>query len=137
MISKKDIKSKLSELNSVENQNKIQGAESTIKSIDLILADTWEGWANGVHSPSRESEREKERAIFTMLPDYNRVFDLIIIDPPFASVSWTLTGTAVTNDFKVKMQGVSLFEFNDEGIITKSWLHSGQTPTPSELGIDT
>ncbi len=126
----------LRQLNAAENQSIELGIESKIAAIDATMADNWEGWSNGQHSSSRTAERQSEQVLFGMFPDYQRSFELIVIDPPYANVVWTITGTAVTNGYKMRMEGSSTFEFNPDGKIIRSWLHTGQMPKPSDVGID-
>jgi hypothetical protein len=133
MISREEIKTRLSELNSVENQRHVEGVEWTINGIYQILDDNWEGWFNGEHTPNSDVQREKERHFFTMFPDYNRTFDKIIIDPPLASVLWSITATDATNNHKVNMHGISIIEFNDKGRVIKSWLYADQMPKSAAL----
>ena len=126
----------LDRLNEAENRSLDIGLEQKIAGIDDTMADSWEGWSNGVHAQSRSDERETERVLFSVFPDYRRTFDLIVVDPPFANVLWTITGTASTNGYKLRMKGSTTFEFDTDGMIIRSWLHTGQMPAPRDVGIE-
>lgn len=47
--------------------------------------------------------------------------DIVIIDPPFAVVTWRIRGTA--GDRTIEAQGCSIFEINAEGKIRRYWLY--------------
>lgn len=130
-----EIRVTLMRLNAAENQSMGLGVESKIAAIDETHALNWEGWSNGDHSPDRESERQNEIGLFSLLPDYNRTFDQMIIDPPFASVLWTARGTSVINGFEFFVQGSSFLEFDQSGKIIRSWVHFGSSPSPEDLGV--
>ncbi len=126
----------LEQLNAAENQSLEIGLEKKIADIDATMADDWEGWSNGVHASSRTAERQTERVLFTVFPNYQRSFDLIVVEPPYANVLWSISGTAATNGYELRMVGATTFEFNAAGRITRSWLHSGQTPAPTDIGLE-
>jgi hypothetical protein len=121
MISRDRIESVLRELNAAENDRVNAGVEATNARIDRIMAPDVQGWRNGVHFPSRDSEREIERKGFGALPDYHRDFELMIIDPPYACITWTIRGTA--NGQAVKAPGCSNFEFNEDGTVRRYWMY--------------
>jgi steroid delta-isomerase-like uncharacterized protein len=119
----------LKRLNDAENSLASLGVEGVIRRIDEILSPSWEGGANGGPDHSRADEREFERTLFTAFPDYHRIFDDLLIDPPRAAVRWTLTGVhsgpfggVAASGQPVKIQGMSLFEF-DGGRVRRSWVY--------------
>lgn len=121
MISREKIENKLRELNAAENDRVNAGVEATSARIDQIMAKDVEGWRNGVHVPSRDSEREVERKAFDALVDYNRQFELMIIDPPFAAITWTIRGTFQNQP--IAAPGCSNFEFNEDGTVRRYWMY--------------
>jgi len=130
-----EIRQTLERLNAAENQSMDLGIESKIAAIDATHASDWEGWSNGNHSPNRESERQSEVGLFSLLPDYNRTFEQLIIDPPFASVLWTARGTSAINGFEFFVQGSSFLEFDQSAKVVRSWVHFGNAPSPEDLGV--
>jgi hypothetical protein len=121
MISRDRIEATLRELNAAENDRVNSGVEATSARIDAIMAPEVEGWRNGVHVPSRESEREVERKAFGALVDYHRQFELMIIDPPLACITWTIRGTF--QDQPIAAPGCSNFEFNEDGTVRRYWMY--------------
>lgn len=126
MLSRDDIEATLRRLNDAENGRPASTVEATIAGIDAVHADDFEAWSNGNHTPSREAERATERALFEMLTDYHRKFDRVLIDPPYASVAWTITGTA--NGSRIEVPGCSNIEFGDDARIRRSWIYFDPTP---------
>ena len=121
MVSREQIERALRALNAAENNRPTAGVEETSASIDALMAHDVEGWRGGTHVPNRAAEREMERAGFGALPDYHRDFDVMIIDPPFASIRWTIRGTAQGKP--VVAPGASIFEFNEDGLVRRYWMH--------------
>jgi hypothetical protein len=121
MISRQEIESVLRELNAAENDRVNTTVEATSARIDRIMAADVEGWRNGVHFPNRESEREIERKAFGALVDYNRQFELVIIDPPLACITWTIRGSFEGQ--AVAAPGCSNFAFDDEGRVRRYWMY--------------
>ena len=121
MISRETIESALRALNAAENDRINTTVEATSARIDAIMAADVEGWRNGVHFPSRDSEREIERKAFGALADYNRQFELVIIDPPHACITWTIRGSFQGQ--QVSAPGCSTFEFNAEGRVRRYWMY--------------
>ena len=85
------------------------------------MAPDVQGWRNGVHFPSREAEREIEKRAFGARADYNRQFELMIIDPPLDCITWTIRGSFQGQE--VRAPGCSNFEFNDEGRVSRYWMY--------------
>ena len=86
------------------------------------MAPAVHGWHNSHFVPDRAAERKGEHGIFTALPDYHRVLDHMIIEPPMASIGWTITGTL--NGRAIKAPGSSIFEFDEDGLVSRYWLYA-------------
>ncbi len=121
MVDRAQIANALQSLNKAENERPNTTVEKISAAIDELMASDVEGWRNGVHVPDRETERAVERKAFGTLTDYNRVIEKTIIDPPLASIGWTIHGTF--DERKVCAPGCSQFEFNDEGLIQRYWMY--------------
>lgn len=121
MISRDRIESALRALNAAENDRPQAGVEATSARIDEIMAPDVEGWRNGTHFPSRDAERDLERKAFGALADYNRQFELMIIEPPLACITWTIRGSFQGKP--IVAPGCSNFEFNDEGRVRRYWMY--------------
>ena len=111
----------LRRLNDGENRRAETTVEETIAAIDAVMADDVEGWTNGAHTPNREAERTTERVLFALMEDYRRTFDRVIVEPPFASVAWTITATVGGN--AIEATGCTHFEVNEAGLIQRYWLY--------------
>lgn len=120
-IDRSRIEEVLNSLNEAENRRPNVSVEETIAGIDAVMAADVEGWKGEVHVPNREAERQTERVLFTLIADYHRDFERVIIDPPFAVVTWRIRGTA--GDSTKEMHGCSVFEINAEGKIRRYWLY--------------
>ena len=121
MVSREKIESALRALNAAENDRVNTTVEATSARIDAIMAPDVEGWRNDVHFPSRDSEREIERKAFGALVDYHREFELTIIEPPLACITWTIRGSYAGG--QVSAPGCSNFEFDDDGRVRRYWMY--------------
>lgn len=121
MVSRDDIVGALRRLNEAENSRPHSTVEAISAAIDEIMAPDVQGWRNGVHFPSRDSEREIEKKAFGALADYNRQFELMIIEPPLACITWTIRGSF--NGQAVVAPGCSNFEFNEDGRVSRYWMY--------------
>ncbi len=121
MVSRDDIVAALRRLNEAENSRPLSTVEAISAAIDKIMAPDVEGWRNGIHFPTRESEREIEKKAFGALADYNRQFELMIIEPPRAALTWTIRGSF--RGQQVSAPGCSNFEFNDDGRVQRYWMY--------------
>jgi hypothetical protein len=121
MISRDRIESALKRLNAVENSRPNVSVEEISAGIDQIMAPDVQGWRNGMHVPSRAAEREVERRAFGALADYHRTFELMIIEPPLAALTWTIRGTFQGQP--VTAPGCSNFEFNEDGRVSRYWMY--------------
>jgi hypothetical protein len=121
MVSREQIERALRELNAAENNRPNTSVEETSARIDAIMAPDVSGWKANAFFPNRAAERDSEHAGFSALPDYHRDIHVMIIDPPFACIRWTIKGTAKGKP--VVAPGASIFEFNDDGLICRYWMH--------------
>jgi len=134
-IDRSRIEEVLNSLNEAENRRPNVSVEETIAGIDAVMAADVEGWKNGVvHVPNRDAERQTERVLFTLIADYHRDFERVIIDPPFAVVTWRIRGTA--GDRTKEMHGCSVFEINAEGKIRRYWLYLDSAQVASFYASD-
>ncbi|MFN0147208.1 MAG: ester cyclase [Dehalococcoidia bacterium] len=112
------IRAALTRMNEAENAAQRLGLDAMIAIFDDILSEDWEGTTNDGPVHGRVEERESERAMFSAFPDYQRRFNTIIVEPPFAAFHWTFAGTH-TDDFpgfpasgnRVEVSGISIVEF--------------------------
>ena len=125
MISREQIANALHRLNRAENLGSDVSAEQKSLGIDAIMSPNVHGWRNGVFVPDRQSERDAERKLFTSCPDYHRDFDHMIIEPPQATIGWTIRGTF--NGRKIVAPGCSIFEFGSDGLVSRYWLYADLT----------
>jgi hypothetical protein len=129
-------------LNLAENDRPASTVDATIAGIDAVHSDDYEGWANGSHLPDREAARKAERVLYEALTDYHRTFDRVIIDPPFASVAWTIIGTI--QSAHIEVQGCSNVELGRRcadpsllALLRSRGVHASLTDlaSPSQVGI--
>ncbi|MFT3883564.1 MAG: hypothetical protein QM703_28420 [Gemmatales bacterium] len=81
MVSREEIVAALHRLNEAENSRPHSTVEVISAAIDQIMAPDVQGWRNGFHFPTGEFEREIEKKAFGALADYNRTFELMIVEP--------------------------------------------------------
>jgi hypothetical protein len=112
-------------MNAAENKRPQLSVEETIAGIDDVMAEDVEGWTNGSTTSGREADRQAERFLFDLLPDYQRTFDRVIIEPPLACVAWTMSGSVEGN--RIVAQGCTNFEVTS-GRILRYWLYLDPTP---------
>lgn len=121
MVTREQIEKTLRQLNDAENSRPGSTVEETSARIDAVMAPGVEGWRGSTHVPNRAAERAGEAVAFGALEDYHRDFDIMIIEPPYGSIRWTIRGSFQGNP--VVASGASFFEFNDEGKVVKYWMH--------------
>lgn len=121
MVDRETIAAALRRLNETENNRPNTTPEQISSVIDEIMAPDVEGWRNGTHVPDRATERAVESKAYGALGDYNRVIERTIIEPPLASIGWTIRGSHEGQE--VRAPGSSIFEFNDEGRVKRYWLY--------------
>jgi hypothetical protein len=122
MLSRETIADALRRLNEAENSRPQSTVEETSDRIDKIMSPDVHGWRNGVFVPNRAAEREGERIGFGALPDYHRDFDHMVIDPPFACITWKIRGTS--QGAPVVAPGSSQFEFGEDGLVRRYWMYT-------------
>ena len=77
------IEETLKKLNEAENNRSNTTVDETINAFQAVMAHDVKGWDSRGHIIDRETELQIERNLFTMLPDYHRTIERMIIDPPF------------------------------------------------------
>ena len=122
MVSRERIAATLRQLNAAENSRAGSTIEAASGRLDAVMAPGVHGWHNGRAVPDRAAERKGEYGIFTALPDYHRVLDHMVIEPPLASIGWTITGTLQGRG--ITAPGSSIFEFNEDGLVSRYWLYA-------------
>lgn len=125
MVSREQIAATLRKLNAAENSRPQSTVEETSARLDAVMAPDVHGWHNTTAVPDRATERKGEFGIFTALPDYHRVIDHMVIEPPKASIGWTIRGTLQGRE--IVAPGSSIFEFDDEGLVRRYWLYADLT----------
>jgi hypothetical protein len=112
-------------LNDAENSRDLSPAEKSA-AIDVLMAPDVRGWSNGDSRGGRNAEREAEAFVYSMLPDYHRDLNHVLIDPPHAAMTWRMTGTVADGPLpagtQFELSGASVFRVDDEGRIEESWL---------------
>lgn len=95
---------------------------------DALQAPNLEGWTNGRRIRDRAVIRESDRAFYSAFPDYQRTFPTIVVEPPFAAVHWTITGTQQgmymerpATGTPWTTTGMTLFEL-EGGLLRRYWL---------------
>lgn len=121
MVTREQIERTLRQLNEAENSRPHSTVEETSARIDAVMAPGVHGWRGSMHVPDRAAERASEKVAFGALKDYHRDFDIMVIDPPFGSIRWTIRGSF--DGRPVVAPGASFFEFNDDGLVVKYWMH--------------
>jgi hypothetical protein len=121
MVTREQIIATLRALNAAENDRPQSTLENTSLRIDALMAENVTGSRNGVPVADRAAEREVERKAFGNLVDYNRTFELMIVDPPYACITWTIRGTFQGE--RIAAPGCSNFEFRDDGRIVRYWMY--------------
>src|SRR3546814_13656365 len=85
------------------------------------MAPDVHGWSGVTPVSNRAAEREVERVAFGTLTDYHRTFDILLIEPPYASLRWPIRGTFQGK--AIVAPGASFFKFNDDGLVSEYWMH--------------
>ncbi|MDZ4372582.1 MAG: nuclear transport factor 2 family protein [Phenylobacterium sp.] len=122
MVSREQIAATLRRLNAAENARPGSTVEETSVRLDAVMAPGVHGWRNGAPVPDRAAERKGEFGVFTALPDYHRVIEHMVIDPPKASIGWTIRGTLQGRE--ISAPGSSIFEFDDDGLVRRYWMYA-------------
>lgn len=121
--------------NAAENELANIGVDGVMAAWAAINHPQCESSANGSRFRTRAQIDESDRGIYTAFPDYHRTVHTIVVEPPFASFRWTMTGTqrAVLRGWPLAggpiwMAGQSMAEFED-GLLRRSWV-SLSAPQP-------
>ena len=93
IVTKTMIENLIDKLNAAENNRPNSTVEETMASIDAVCAPDFQGRLNNQPFHDREAERQAEKMLFTMIPDYRRIIERKIINPPYVAFEWTMTGT--------------------------------------------
>ena len=119
-------------LNEAENSRPNTTVEETVAAIDAVCAPDFQGRLNNQPFHDREIERQGERMLFTVIPDYHRTIGQTVIDPPFVAFEWKITGSH--NDTTIEMQGCSIGEINEDGLLKRGtvYVDTAQFPTRPE-----
>jgi hypothetical protein len=124
-VTRGSIEQTLRMLNEAENARDLTPTEKSA-AVDVVMAPDVRGWSNGASRGGRDAEREAEEFVFSALSDYHRSLDHVVIDPPHAAITWTMTGTVADGPLTVGTQfglsGATVFRFDDEGRIEEFWL---------------
>lgn len=121
MVTREQIEKTLRQLNDAENSRPGSTVEETSARIDKVMAPDVSGWRGSTFVPDRAAERTGEAVAFGALEDYHRDFDVMLIDPPYGAIRWTIKGSFQGNP--IVAPGASVFEFTDEGLVKKYWMH--------------
>jgi hypothetical protein len=129
-VTRSMIEDLIKRLNGAENTRPDSTVEETIAAIDKVCAPDFEGRINKEPFHDRETERQGERLLFNMIPDYHRTITRRIIEPPFAAIEWMISGTL--NGVPTEMQGCSVLECNDDGLLRRGivYIDTAQFPSP-------
>ena len=122
MVSRDRIAQTLRQLNAAENSRATTTIEEASARLDAVMAPGVHGWHNATFVPDRATERRGEYGIFTALPDYHRVLDHMVIEPPKACIGWTIRGTLQGRE--ITAPGSSIFEFDEDGLVSRYWLYA-------------
>lgn len=121
-ITRSMIEELIRKLNEAENSRPNCTVEETVAAIDAVCAPDFEGRTNSQTFHDRETERQGERMLFSMVPDYHRNIEQVIIDPPFAAFTWRVRGTS--RGKAIDVQGCSVCEINTEGKLRRGSVYS-------------
>ena len=131
-VTRNMIKELLRKLNEAENSRPNCTVEETIAALDAVCAPDFQGRVNNQPFHDRETERQGERMLFTVIPDYHRTIGRMVIDPPFVAFEWKITGTR--NGAPIEVQGCSIGEINEQGLLRRGtvYLDTAQFPPSTE-----
>lgn len=118
---RRKIRQTLDELNQAENDPALDAAAKSAV-VDRLSSPTAEGWLNGSPRGGRAEERDQELALWSAFPDYQRVFDRVVIDGSTAAVQWRMTGSSEDLGIELDLTGASIFEFDEHGLIDRFWM---------------
>jgi hypothetical protein len=132
-VTREMIEELIRKLNEAENSRPNCTVEETIAAIDNVCAPDFQGKANSGVFHDREMERQGERWLFTSIPDYHRIIERSVIDPPFAAIEWTITGTPNDINTPIETKGCSILECDEEGKVKAGTVYfdTAQIPKPT------
>lgn len=131
-VTKAMIENLIDKLNAAENNRPNSTVEETIASIDAVCAPDFQGRLNNQPFHDRETERQGERMLFTMIPDYHRTIAMKVIDPPYAAFEWIITGTVNGESFE--SVGCSIGECSEDGLLKKGTVYCDMAQVPGLSG---
>ena len=129
-ITRDMIQKLLKNINDAENSRPHHTVEETISAIDSICAPDFEFRRNKGPFNNRETLREFEKWLFTIIPDYNRTIGQTIIDPPYFSFEWIMRGTI--DNKGVEIHGCSMLECNEDGLLKRGTVYVDTTQFPTQ-----
>jgi SnoaL-like domain len=109
-------------INEAENSLTLSPAEKSA-AVDPLHTSDVRTWTNGLSCHDRAAERAVEAWLFSVVPDYRREFEQIVIDPPLAAFTWRITGTNSESGLSVEVAGASVARFDDRGRMAEVWLY--------------
>lgn len=129
-VTREMINNLIQRLNEAENSRPNLSVEDTILRIDAVCAPDFQGQLNRSSFHDREMERQTEKRLFGICPDYHRTIDQVVIDPPFVAFEWTMTGTF--NGVPREIRGCSVGECDERGLLRRGsvYMDMAQLNTP-------
>jgi len=120
-ITKSMISEWIKKLNEAENSRPHRTVEETIAAIDSLMAPDSKFRYNKEPFHDRKTERKGEKVLFTMISDYHRTLETIIIDPPYAAFEWIMTGTI--SGKRIEIHACSVLECNTDGLFKQGTVY--------------
>ena len=131
-VTKTMIENLIDKLNTAENTRPDCTVEETIANIDAVCAPDFQGRINNQPFHDRENERQGERMLFSMIPDYHRAIGRKVIDPPYVAFEWIITGTV--NGELIETVGCSVGECSEDGLLKTGTVYVDMTQMPGLSG---
>ncbi len=131
-VTRSMIEELIRKLSEAENSRPNCTVEETIAAVDSVCAPDFEGRLNREPFHDRETERQGERMLFSMMPDYHRTVGRVIIDPPFVAFEWKISGTL--NGAPAEMEGCSILECNEDGMLRRGTVYTDTAQFPFPTG---
>ena len=128
-VTKSMIEKLINNINAAENNRPNRTVEETIASIDAVCAPDFQGKHNNGPFHDRAAERQAEKMLFSLIPDYERTIGKKVIDPPYVAFEWIMTGTV--NGKSIEVQGCSVAECSEEGLLKTGIVYFDPTQLPS------
>ena len=131
-VTKTMIENLIDKLNAAENTRPNSTVEETIANIDAVCAPDFQGRLNNQPFHDRETERQGERMLFSMIPDYHRTIGRKVIDPPYVAFEWIITGTL--NGEPIESVGCSVGECSEDGLLKEGTVYCDTAQVPGLSG---